>query len=74
MQSDRNSFCGDVVLKSFNMACRYKNSIYDQNCEKQILWELYIHRRFEIFRLIEENAYLKKYIQHITTRNNKIGF
>ena len=30
MQSDRNSFCGDVVLDSFNMAYRDEDSILYQ--------------------------------------------
>ena len=30
MQSDENSFCGDVVLNSFNMAYRDTGSILDQ--------------------------------------------
>ena len=29
MQSDWNSVCGDVVLDSFNMACRDEDSILD---------------------------------------------
>ena len=30
MQSDGNSFCGDVVLDSFDMEYRDKDSILDQ--------------------------------------------
>ena len=30
MQTDRNSFCGDVVLDSFNMSYRDGESILDQ--------------------------------------------
>ena len=36
MQSDGNSFYGDVVLKSFNKAFRDKDSILDQKYEKRI--------------------------------------
>ena len=37
MQSDGNSFCGDVVLDSSSMACRNEDSNVEQNYEKQIL-------------------------------------
>ena len=30
MQSDGNSFCGDVVLNSFNKSFRDKDHIFDQ--------------------------------------------
>ena len=30
MQSDKNSFCGDVVMDSFNKASRDKENILDQ--------------------------------------------
>ena len=40
MQSDRNSFGGDVVLDSFNMSYRDEDSILDQKYEKQISWDL----------------------------------
>ena len=53
MQSDGNSFCGDVVLGSFNSSYRDEDSILEQRYEKQISWD--------IFKVIEENAYLKKY-------------
>ena len=54
MQSDRESFRGDFVLGSFNMANRDDGSILDQKYEKQIFLNPYIED-------IEENAYLKKY-------------
>ena len=41
MQSDGNSFCGDVVLDNFNMSYRNEDSILDQKYEKQIFWDLY---------------------------------
>ena len=41
MQSDGNSFYGDVVLLIFNRAFRDKDSILEQNYEKQIFWDLY---------------------------------
>jgi len=41
MQSDGNSFCGDVVLDSFNKAYRDEDSILDQKFEKQISEDLY---------------------------------
>ena len=41
MQSDGNSFCGDVVLDSFNTVYRDDDSILEQKYEKQISWDLY---------------------------------
>ena len=41
MQSDRKSFCGDVVLDSVNMTYRDADSIWDQKYENQIYWDLY---------------------------------
>ena len=41
MQSDGNSFCGDVVLDSFNMSFRDEDSILEQKYEKQISLDLY---------------------------------
>ena len=57
MQSDGNSFCGDVVLGSFNISYRDEDSILEQKYEKQISWDFY----HDFILLIEENAYLKKY-------------
>ena len=39
MQSDGNTFCGDVVLDSFDMAYRDEDNILYQKYEKQIFWE-----------------------------------
>ena len=71
MQTDGNSFfpLGDVVLDSVNMA--YK----DEACLINLynLCKAKSFGRFKILRVIEENAYLKKYITlHQGTR--KIGF
>ena len=41
MQSDGNSFRGDVVLDSCNMSYRDEDNILDQKYEKQISWDLY---------------------------------
>ena len=41
MQSDGNSYCGDVVLDSFNMAHKDKDSILYLKYKKQISLELY---------------------------------
>ena len=41
MQSDGDSFRGDVVLGSFNMSYRDEDSILDQKYEKQISLDLY---------------------------------
>ena len=40
MQSDGNSFCGDVVLGSFNVSYRDEDSILEQMYYKQISWDL----------------------------------
>ena len=43
MQSDGNSFWGDVVLDSFNMVYREEGCILDKKIyKKQILWNLYM--------------------------------
>ena len=36
MHSDGNSFCGDIVLKSVNIASNYEDSTLDQIYKKQI--------------------------------------
>ena len=41
MQSDRNIFCKDVVLDSFNEEYSNENIISDKIYEKQIFWDLY---------------------------------
>ena len=41
MQSDRNTYCCDVVLDSVHMAPGDKDSILDQVCKKQICSEYY---------------------------------
>ena len=41
MQSDGNSFCGDVVLDSFKMVNSDKDCIEDQKYEKRIFWDRY---------------------------------
>ena len=38
MQSDGNSFCGDVVLGSFNQEYREEDRIWGEKYEKQIFW------------------------------------
>ena len=45
MQSDKNSFFGDVVVNSFYMAYIDDYSILDKKYEKKIFWNLY-HRGF----------------------------
>ena len=57
MQSDGNSFCGDVVLDDFKMSYKDEDSILGQKREKKmgsLSW------RFYILEVIEENEYLKK--------------
>ena len=41
MQSDKNSFYGDVVLKSFRKASRDKDSILNQKNDNRKYWDLY---------------------------------
>ena len=41
MQSDGNSFYGDVVLDGFNMSFRDEDSILEQKYKNQISWDLY---------------------------------
>ena len=65
MQSDGNSFCGDVVLDGFNMSYRDEDSILEQKYEKQISWYLY----YEDFII---QKWLKKmHIKRNTAHNNK---
>ena len=40
MQSDGNSFCGDVVLDSFNMVNSDEDSIWDKKYEKHFFYDL----------------------------------
>ena len=48
MQSDGNSFGGDVVFDSFNKASRDEGRVLDQINEKQIFTDLY----YEDFRYL----------------------
>ena len=41
MQSDGNSFWGDVVLDSFNMVNSDEDSILEQKYEKRFFWDVY---------------------------------
>ena len=65
MQSDGNSFCGDVVLDSFNMSYREEDSIVDQKYEKQI------HILGSLCRFILLQVIKKMHIQRNTAHNNK---
>ena len=62
-----NRFWGDVVLDSFNNVSRDEPNIYKANVFGLLLW------RFKVFRVIEENEYLKKY-SSLQERVYKIGF
>ena len=42
LQSDGNSFCGDVVLDSFNMVCSDEDSIYDLKYEKKDVFGIFM--------------------------------
>ena len=52
MQADGNSFCGDVVMNSFNMAYRDEDSILDQIYKKQIFSDFH-YKEYKILRVIE---------------------
>ena len=73
MQSDGNSFSGDVVLDDFNMLYSDEDSKLDQiyflktNISGLLFW------RFEILWVIEENEYSKKYTTE-QQRTHKLGF
>ena len=68
VQSDGNSFCGDVVLDSFNMAYRDKNSILDQNMKSKY-FGIFIMKILN-FKSDGGNCIFKE-IVHITTINSK---
>ena len=65
MQSDGNSFCGDVVFGSVNMVNRDEDSILDQKYEKQISWDLN-HEDF-----IFQKWLMKMHIWRNKAHNNK---
>ena len=46
--NDENSFCGDVVMDSFNMAYTDEERIEDQKYDEQIFRELY-HEDFKFY-------------------------
>ena len=59
MQSERNSFCGDVVLDSVNIEFRDKDNLcFLQNIWISIIFE-FLSWRFQFFWVIEENSYSK---------------
>ena len=65
-QSYANSFWGDVVLDSLNNSSREEDNILDQIYKKQMCSDFYYEnlkglRIMRILRVIEENAYWKKY-------------
>ena len=41
MQSDGKSYCGNVVLDSFNMVYSDENSILGKKIKKRIFWDIY---------------------------------
>ena len=71
MQSDGNSFCGNVVLNGVYMHIGMKTALRKKLREANVFQLLL--QRFKIFRVIEENAYLKKY-STIQQGTHKIGF
>ena len=66
MQSDGNSFGGDVVFGSFNKACRDEDSIQENIYVKQIFRNF----NMKIQDLKGEKCTLKE-IQHSTKRNRE---
>ena len=59
MQSESDTFRGDVVLESVIMAYRDEDRILDQIYQKQIFSDFIM--KIYYLRVIEEYAYLKKY-------------
>ena len=59
MQSDENSFRGNFVWDSLNMAYTDEHRIYTKNIKTNNLG--YLLQIFWILKVIEENTYLKKY-------------
>ena len=66
MQTDGNSFIGDVVFDSFNMSHRDEDSILDQKYEKLIVFRFIKNLNFKR----NERKCICKEIQHITTSNS----
>ena len=60
MQSVGNSFCGDVVLDSFNNACRVEDSILDQMYEKQICSDFTYKGLSFVQHLTKIHTYIRK--------------
>ena len=56
MKSQSNTFLGDVVLDSFNLASRDEDIILYQNYMKQICSDFY-HDDFKFFLALYANAY-----------------
>ena len=67
MQSDGNSYIGDVVLNNFNMPYSDEDSNLDPKFEKQIFCALF-NEDFKLLEGLKKSIY--KEIQHITTRNS----
>ena len=64
MQSGGNSYCGDVVLESFNMAY----SDVDQKYEKHEYFELFNYEDCK-FKSVWRKCIFKE-MQHISTANS----
>ena len=67
MQSDGNSFGGDVVSYNFNMVYIDEDSILDKKYEKQISWDLYNE---DLNFWSDWRKCISKEIQHITEGNS----
>ena len=73
IESDGNSFCGDVVLGSFHMSYRDQDNILEQKYEKQNIMGILLWR-FNIFGVIEEQFIIKEIYGHISQQGvKKIG-
>ena len=59
MQSNGNSFIGDVIVDSFNILYRDEDSILNQKYDKQILWALYSVNRKLINKKYDSNVYVQ---------------
>ena len=69
MNSDENSFGGEVVLDSVNMACRSKESILYQQYFRTFIMEI-----LDIAKVNKENAYLQYLYSTLKEGTHIIGF
>ena len=61
MQSDRNSYCGDVVLDSFYLAYRDGDSILEHEYGNHIIIEYSVMKILKLSVKLQKNAHRKQY-------------